>query len=566
MDGATDDKSIADMFKNIYSDIYNVHDDKSEVEQILINLDHSISQSDVSLIDAVTPDLVKSIISKLSANKNDVSFSCRSDGLKYGVESLAEPMADLFKACIVHGHISKVFLICALTPIVKDNTKSKTSSNNYRLIGISSLILKLFDFLLLNIFPANLLSSNLQFGFAKQSSTTMCTWTLNEVINYFTNRGSPVYICLLDMTKAFDNIKLSTLFEKLNERIPPLFLRLVIHTYIHQRCFVKWGDAKSDIFNISNGVRQGAVASPKFFNVYMDELFCNILESGLGCKIDSYSYSILGYADDLTLISPSLEGLQKMISMVEDYCTKNGLQISIHPNPSQSKTKCMCFNIKLIPKVMKVYGSDIPWVQEAQHLGHTINADESTDHDLLKKRAIFISKIHALRQELGDQHPEVFNKLVYAYAGSFYGSNLWDLYTVTSSKLYSAWNRTLRLTFQLPINTHRFILQSLYSKADLRFSLMKRFGKFSDQLHKCEKREVLHLLSIQKFDLRSTFGKNYARYSVNGDVGNEFRTPEGETWRVPIINELMEVARGSVEVPGFELNELKYLINTICID
>ena len=566
VDGATDEPAIADVFKTSYKNIYNIHNDKDEVEDILSGLNNSISHDHVALLDKVTPDLVKSIINKLSANKNDVNYSWQSDGLKYGIESLAEPLADLFQASLVHGCISKVFLLCALTPIVKDNNKSKTSSNNYRLIGISSLIIKILDFLLLNIFPEELLPSSLQFGFLKQSSTTMCTWTLNEVTNYFTNRGSPVYICLLDMTKAFDNIKLNILFQKLSKRIPPLFLRLVMYTYIHQQCFVKWGDARSETFSISNGVRQGAVASPLFFNIYMDKLFDDILQSGLGCHIGNYSYSILGYADDLTLLSPSVEGLQKMISMVEMYCTEHGLKISVDADPIKSKTKCIWFNSQQPTHNMQVYTTAVPWVTQAEHLGHAINSDESTSHDLMKKRATFISKLHALRQELGDQHPDVFTKLMYTYTASFYGSNLWDLFGESSASLYSAWNRSIRFSYNLPINSHRYILQEIYNKADLKAGLGRRFGKFTNQLQKSDKQEVRFLCSIQKHDVRSTFGRNCSCYNPNNMCTPEFERPEGVEWKVGLIKELVEATCGNVVVPGLDSEELSSILNLLCTD
>ena len=37
----------------------------------------------------------------------------------------------------------------------------------------------------------------------------------------------------------------------------------------------------SNKFTVSNGVRQGAVASPHYFNVYLDDLFIELKESGL---------------------------------------------------------------------------------------------------------------------------------------------------------------------------------------------------------------------------------------------------------------------------------------------
>ena len=99
---------------------------------------------------------------------------------------------------------------------------------------------------------------------------------------------------------------------------------------------------------LSNGVRQGATASPtpSFLQYIYGELFEDIIKSGLGCRIDDFIYSILGYADDLTLISPTCEGLQKMIKMVEKYCKDKGLTISVDPNPQKSKTKCLAFNRK----------------------------------------------------------------------------------------------------------------------------------------------------------------------------------------------------------------------------
>ena len=34
-----------------------------------------------------------------------------------------------------------------------------------------------------------------------------------------------------------------------------------------------------------NGVSQGAVASPTFFSIYLDDLFVILNNSGLGCRI-----------------------------------------------------------------------------------------------------------------------------------------------------------------------------------------------------------------------------------------------------------------------------------------
>ena len=169
--------------------------------------------------------------------------------------------------------------------LVKDKLGDKTSSSNYRAIAISSLLMKIFDWILLLLFGNNLSPSAYQFGFMKHASTTMCSWVVTETINYFTNRNSPVYCCLLDLTKAFDNVEFVSLFKKLLGKIPLIFLRLLIYSYQHQSCIVQWKNSRSRQFSIKNGVRQGAVASPTFFSIYLDDLFVILNNSGLGCRI-----------------------------------------------------------------------------------------------------------------------------------------------------------------------------------------------------------------------------------------------------------------------------------------
>ena len=78
----------------------------------------------------------------------------------------------------------------------------------------------------------------------------------------------------MDMTKAFDNVKHSLLFQKLMDRkIPPIILRFLLYMYQIQIANVRWNGHYSTEFNISNGVKQGAVLSALFYCVYVDDLF-----------------------------------------------------------------------------------------------------------------------------------------------------------------------------------------------------------------------------------------------------------------------------------------------------
>ena len=63
------------------------------------------------------------------------------------------------------------------------------------------------------------------------------------------------------------------------------------------------------------GVKQGGVLSPILFCVYFDELLKRLESSGMGCYIGHHFYGCVGYADDVKLLCPSINGLQSMINV-----------------------------------------------------------------------------------------------------------------------------------------------------------------------------------------------------------------------------------------------------------
>ena len=176
------------------------------------------------------------------------------------------------------------------------------------------------------LFEDKLKPSELQFGFQRKNSTTMCSWVVNQTINYFNNRDTPVFSCFLDLTKAFDLVTFSKLFSKLRDKISNVFIRLLAYIYVYQSCCVEWCGIKSKSFKVSNGVRQGAVLSPILFSLYIDDLFSVLAHGGFGCYINNVFYGIFGYADDLVLLSPNRFGLQCMLNLAKSFLEKLGLK------------------------------------------------------------------------------------------------------------------------------------------------------------------------------------------------------------------------------------------------
>ena len=241
----------------------------------------------------------------------------------------------ILRGYITHAHVSDFLLVSNLIPIVKDKLADVTNSNNYRSIAISSLVMKIFDWVIILPFSKHLKFDDLQFGYQTNVSTPMCTWTAVETISHFLRNGSDVFTCLMDMRKAFDMVKHSVLFNKLlKQGLPFIIVRFTLVTYCHQKANVKWNQDFSDFLNIQNGVKQGAVLSAIFYCMYTNGL--ELRRPNIGCCVDQNYIGIVGYADDLFLMSPTFDGLQKMLLICEKYASAHNLRFSTDPNAKKS--------------------------------------------------------------------------------------------------------------------------------------------------------------------------------------------------------------------------------------
>ena len=70
---------------------------------------------------------------------------------------------------------------------------------------------------------------------------------------------------------------------------------------------------------------------------------------------------ILGYADNLLLLSPSLDGLQEMVESCGEYAGSLNLSFSTNVNRMKCKTKCMAFlKQERTLKNITLDGKDLP--------------------------------------------------------------------------------------------------------------------------------------------------------------------------------------------------------------
>ena len=116
----------------------------------------------------------------------------------------------------------------------------------------ASQVLKLFEFVILEVWGHCLGSDSLQFGYKGGTGADQCTWLMLTTAEYFKQRGSDTLCCLLDVTKGFDRVKLYTLFSTLLTRLPHVVVRVLMFTYMKQEGFVKLGGQQSSSFGIKH--------------------------------------------------------------------------------------------------------------------------------------------------------------------------------------------------------------------------------------------------------------------------------------------------------------------------
>ena len=121
------------------------------------------------------------------------------------------------------------------------------------------------------------------------------------------------------------------------------------------------------------------------FAVYYDELIAKLASSGYGCRISQHFVGALSYADDITLLSPSLKGLQYMVNICEEYGKE------FHVTFNDKKTTGMVFGTSNANcKAIQVNGNNVDWVSNAKHLGNVVDDKLSDLKDINAKKVILL--------------------------------------------------------------------------------------------------------------------------------------------------------------------------------
>ena len=205
------------------------------------------------------------------------------------------------------------------------------------------------------------------------------------------------------------------------------------------------------------------------------------------------------------------------------------------------------------------------------------------DLDTRMKRSKFISESVKVRENFHFASPVETLMVIKRKCSSLYGSMLWDLGGQSTEQVFKAWNTCVKLTWNVPRQTHTYFVDQLLScgLSSLKSDVMSRYKGYLSSLQQSPSTEVSTLANMMSRDVRSVTGRNvkYLEDQTGVDcmsvsktlfkntlLANIVNPPESDLWRVKLLGKLLET-RGEYYYWGYdeEMSNISDIINSLCI-
>ena len=296
--------------------------------------------------------------------------------------SLLSTITNIFNFSWQHSVVPNEWKKANAFAIFKKGDRSDPSA--YRLISITSIIMRLFERLVNNRLVSYLESNHFfsvnQAGFRRQLSTLDNIYRLLRDVYSILRKGKQLPVVFLDIVKAFDRVPHHLLLYKLYAHAeirgrPWAWLK----AFLSNRLFrVTQNEHISDWFSATAGVPQGCVLSPLLFAIFINDLDIDIIELILSLFADDGSgwpqlQSRQSYLSQYRI-------LRQFLSQVEEWSSKWGLEFSV------TKTQILLFCNKHFPhhpndnNPISLNSHNLEFVDQYKYLGLIFQSNGKWHH------------------------------------------------------------------------------------------------------------------------------------------------------------------------------------------
>ncbi|XP_003373115.1 retrovirus-related protein [Trichinella spiralis] len=211
------------------------------------------------------------------------------------------------------------------TSLIPKTDNPRPDAEDYRPITIASCIYRLFSKIVTRRLENCISLHPRQKAFRPGTDGAFDNiTTLTTIVRDAHKSGKELNIVCVDLAKAFDTVNHSSIDRALRMHGLDSNSRALIEEMVTGSTTVIKGDG-----GVLRCIRQGDPISPLLFNSVMDELIERLEQSGVGYKINNTEVVTLAFADDVTLVSSSRRGMEKLLSITHDFINERGLKLNI---------------------------------------------------------------------------------------------------------------------------------------------------------------------------------------------------------------------------------------------
>ena len=430
IDGLTDEGEIVRLLTDSFS--CESTQDEQEEQELISNLLRGLKHDRCFHL-TTSIDTMKKHITNLNSGTGHDCINAKF--LKNSSDDFLLMLCRFLNSCFTHGHFPGLMLQGIVKPRIKNASGNCTDSKNYRPVMQSSNILKLVELHLQDILIEKITFNPRQFGYTKGLSTSDATFVLKEVVYSQFKTKDSTYALFIDLSRAFDNVnhfKLGKILLKRN--ISPDIVWILLKFLRNQKSILQWGNLFGEPRNIDVGVRQGGILSPFLFKLYIDHVLNLLSEANSGIKYNFYNVNVIGYADDIILLSRSLKGLEELYTILKNELLDLNLRINT------IKSKILVFNKRKKEQRSKISlaNEEFEVVHSYKYLGHILSYNLDETEDISFRLKSFYGKFFSIKKNFSYLPEDILLFLFKSFCLPNYGLNIWNLKDTQYKKDYRA--------------------------------------------------------------------------------------------------------------------------------
>jgi hypothetical protein len=285
------------------------------------------AQEDVSPVDRKH---VERLVSELKRNKAADANGIMSEHIKFSPTVVVDVITLIINRVMQEAKVPESFKSGVITPVHKKD-KPQNNPDSYRRITVSSLVGKLWEKELTHRIKKTLEASQspYQFGFMEGASSNNAVALISEAVAEANDQNKPLYLTLMDASKAFDIVDHSSMLNHLYKQgVEGKIWLLADSMYCGAISKVKWDGSLSENFNELQGIRQGAISSTVLFNNRSSPLLQRLQKSPGSLSIGHIKLGAVMCADDLALLSENRPGMQMLVDEAACDASRERLKFS----------------------------------------------------------------------------------------------------------------------------------------------------------------------------------------------------------------------------------------------